>query len=325
MKILVTGATGFVGSHAVAALAAAGHELRVLARTPSRVPAALDPFGVTPEIFEGDMTDPVAVAAAVAGCDAVVHAAAQIGVGGGDGGPAGEVNVEGVRTVIGAAIEAGVKRVVYTSSLTVHVPTDDPVITLDSPLANPLSPYGHSKVQCEELVRGWQADGHPVTALVLGGVYGPQSLELSNSFTAILSALEMMMVVPPSGTWVIDVRDVAEMIVRIVEADDPPLRVLAGGYYVEWEEWVATLEQVVGRDIPRLVMTGDELMAMALEIEASASSDDALPLNEEAATVMLSGVPTDERSSREALGIELRPLAESFADAVAYLQSIGRL
>lgn len=325
MEILVTGATGFVGSHTVAALTAAGHQVRVLARTPSRVPEALDPFGLSPRIIEGDMTDPVAVAAAVEGCDAVVHAAAQIGVGVGDHGAPGEVNVAGVETVIGAALAAGVRRVVYTSSLTVHVPSTDPVITLDSPLAEPLSAYGASKVECEELVRAWQAEGHPVTALVLGGVYGPQARELSNSFSAVLNALDMMMVVPPSGTWVIDVRDVAEMVVKVLEVENPPSRVLAGGTFLTWPEWVTTLEQVVGREIPKLVMTADELLDMARQAEATADADAEVLLNEESATVMLSGVPTEEQQSRDDLGITLRPVTETFADVVAYLQAIGRI
>jgi len=324
MNVLVTGATGFVGSHTVAALAAAGHHVRVLARNPARVPESLDPFGVTVDVVEGDMTDPVAVAAAVDGCDVVVHAAAQIGVGVGDSGTPGDVNVAGVRTVIGAAVAAGVQRVVYTSSVTIHVPTNEPVITLDSPLATPLSSYGASKVECEELVRAWQQEGQPITSLVLGGVYGPQARELTNSFTAVLSALEMMMVVPPSGTWVIDVRDVAAMVVKIVEAERPPQRVLAGGTFLSWEEWVATLEKVVGRDIPRLVMTAEELMDMARQLEA-ADDDGGMLLNEESAVVMLSGVPTDEQTSRDAVGITLRPVAETLADVVAYLEAIGRI
>jgi len=95
VRVLVTGATGFVGSHTAAALAASGHEVCVLARTPAKVPLVLGPLGVDPEVVAGDMTDPVAVAAAVSGCDAVIHAAAQIGVGG--GGSATEANLAGSR------------------------------------------------------------------------------------------------------------------------------------------------------------------------------------------------------------------------------------
>jgi len=74
--VLVTGGTGYVGSHSIAALTAAGHRVRVLARSPDRVAPALEPLGVDGvETALGDVTDPAAVERALQGCDAVLHAA----------------------------------------------------------------------------------------------------------------------------------------------------------------------------------------------------------------------------------------------------------
>jgi dihydroflavonol-4-reductase len=76
LLVLVTGGTGYVGSHAIAALASAGHRVRVLARSPDRIPAALEPLGVgRVETAIGDVTDPVAMERAFDGVDAVLHAA----------------------------------------------------------------------------------------------------------------------------------------------------------------------------------------------------------------------------------------------------------
>src|SRR5262245_63733474 len=76
MLLLVTGGTGYVGSHAVAALTKAGHRVRILARSPGRVTAALAPLGVSGvETSIGEVTDPVAVEGALDGCEAVLHAA----------------------------------------------------------------------------------------------------------------------------------------------------------------------------------------------------------------------------------------------------------
>src|SRR5215831_6925983 len=76
LLVLVTGGTGYVGSHSIAALVGAGHRIRVLARSPEKVPAALDPLGVHGvETAIGEVTDPGAVERALAGCDAVLHAA----------------------------------------------------------------------------------------------------------------------------------------------------------------------------------------------------------------------------------------------------------
>jgi dihydroflavonol-4-reductase len=76
MLVLVTGGTGYVGSHSIAALARAGHRIRVLARSPDRVPVALGPLGADGvEMVLGDVTEPAAVERALEGCEAVLHAA----------------------------------------------------------------------------------------------------------------------------------------------------------------------------------------------------------------------------------------------------------
>lgn len=324
MEVLVTGATGFIGSHTVAALTAAGHDVRVLVRNPDRIPGSLGALGLDPEVVLGDMTDAEAVRRAVDGCEVVIHAAAQIGVGG--GGPANDANLAGVRTVVGAAVDAGARRVVYTSSVTAHTPTEAPVVTLDSPLVEPRSPYGATKVAAEQLLRSWQDEGQPITIVVPGGVYGPDAPDLVNSFHAVLSALDAMMLVPPSGTTVVDVRDLAELLTRVAVAEQHVPRVLAGGHFVTWREWVSALERAVGRPVAHQVVTHDEIMALARDLSAMAAEAGEEPmLTEEAALVMATGVPLDDDATRRHFGVEWRPLSETFGDVVAYLRSIGRI
>lgn len=324
VKVLVTGATGFIGSHTVAALTAAGHDVRALVRNPDRIPGSLGALGLDPEVVLGDMTDPVAVAAAVDGCEVVLHAAAQIGVGG--GGPADQANLDGVRTVVGAALDTGVRRVVYTSSVTAHTPTDAAVITLDSPLVESPSPYSATKVAAERLLRSWQDEGEPITIVVPGGVYGPDAPDLVNSFHAVLSALDAMMLVPPSGTTVVDVRDLAELLARVATSDEHVPRVLAGGHFVTWREWVDALERAVGRPVAHQVVTHDEILALARDLSAMAAETGDEPLlTEEAALVMATGVPLDDEACWRRFGVTRRPLDETFGDVVAYLRSIGRV
>src|SRR5215469_8637636 len=77
MRVLITGGTGFVGSHTVAAVVRAGHDVRLLVRRPERVDAALAPHGIREaDTVTGDVLDAVSVRAAVKGCDAIIHAAA---------------------------------------------------------------------------------------------------------------------------------------------------------------------------------------------------------------------------------------------------------
>ena len=194
------------------------------------------------------MTDPVAVAAAVKGCDAVIHAAGEVGVEGGTG-PKTTANVDGVRTVVSAALEAGADPVLYTSTVTVHLPTEEPVITPDSPLAEPLSALRASKRDAELIVRKWQGEGAPVTSFTIGGVYGPTSPHLDGSFGAVLAALETFMLVPPGGLGVVDVRDLATMLSACVEPGRGPRRYLAGGPYVTWAQWTRTLGEAAGVEV----------------------------------------------------------------------------
>jgi nucleoside-diphosphate-sugar epimerase len=325
MKVLVTGGTGFVGSHTVAALLRHGHEVRVLARTPGRLPVVLAPLGVTAEAVPGDVTDAGSVAAALDGCDTVLHAAAEIGVGGA-GGQVSDVNVVGTRTVLAEALAAGVDPVVYTSTVTVYLPSRDPVVTPSSALAEPRSAYGASKRDAELLVREHQDRGDPVTSFTLGGIYGPTSPHLDGSFQAILGALGSMMLVPPGGLGVVDVRDAAELLTRAMEPGRGPRHYLAGGQYVSWAEWTALLGEAAGVDLHGHVVTAEEMIDLGRKFDAQRGSGavDA-PLSEEAAVIMTSGVPTDDTATLADLGMAYRPLLDTFRDTVAFLRAGGHL
>src|SRR5690606_16481396 len=114
---LVTGGTGFVGSHTVAALVEAGHEVRLLVRSAERIGPALDPLGVAaPEHVVGDILEPSAVRAALEGCDAVIHAAAVFSFDPRRGDEIMHANIDGAENVLGIAVELGLDPVVHVST-----------------------------------------------------------------------------------------------------------------------------------------------------------------------------------------------------------------
>lgn len=325
MRVLVTGATGYVGSHAAAALSEHGHLVRVLARDASRVPSTLSPFGIEPEVAVGDMTDSRSVSAALDGCDAVIHAAGEVGVSGGSG-PPQQSNVDGVRTVVAAAVEGGIDPIIYTSTVTCYLPTAETTVTLETPLATPLSTYGRSKRDAELLVRQWQDQGAPVTTFVIGGVYGPVSPHLDGSFSAIRAALETSMLVPEGGLGVIDVRDLGDLLARAVEPGRGPRRYLAGGRFLSWAEWTRALGRAAEAEVDQNPITAADMVKLGRHCDAlRVAGKDAPPLSEEAAIIMTSAVPTDDTATQAELGVTYRPLDETFRDTVTWLRETDQL
>ena len=328
MKVLVTGGTGFVGSHVTRTALKAGHRVRLLARTPSKVKSIFGPNGSSPaEVAQGDMLDPASVASAVAGCDAVVHCAAEIGVPG-VGGPRGgtSVNLAGARNIFEAAREAGCDPVLYVSSVSAFLPTEEPAVSADSPLAEMMSEYGASKRDSEALAARYRAEGVPVTSLVLGAVYGPDSPGIDGGATSIIGAMDAMMLAPPGGVGIIDVRDVAELVTRLLVGGQPPRRIMAGGRFVTWPEWTAVLSQACGREVPFSEVSADDMRALGRDMDTKRAAGAGVPpLSEEAAVIMAAGRPTDDSEALSILGRSWRPAVETFRDTVEFLRRTGRL
>lgn len=171
-RILITGATGFVGGHLAEACRARGHFVRTIARPGSDV-SILEPIGV--EILRGDLTDVEVVRRAVDGIDTVVHCAAKVG----DWGPVEEyrvVNVEALRHLLEACHNKPLKRFVHLSSLGVyaarhHYGTDE-----TEPLpARHMDGYTQTKVEAEHLaLDAHRLHGTPVVVLRPGFIYGPR-------------------------------------------------------------------------------------------------------------------------------------------------------
>jgi len=150
MKIFLTGATGFVGHHVAKALASEGAELRLLMRKTSNL-ANLE--GIKGETVTGDLAAPESLRSALAGCDAVVHVAADYRLWIPDPAEMYRANVDGTRELLRMAREAKVKRFVYTSSVaTMHFRTDGIIINEDTPVSlnDMVGHYKRSKFMAEQ-------------------------------------------------------------------------------------------------------------------------------------------------------------------------------
>lgn len=326
MRVLITGATGFVGSHATRAVLAAGHEVRLLARTPSKVATVVGPDLVAPaDIVAGDMTDPDAVARALKGCDACLHAAAVVGVSKG----AGDLskNTDGARNVLGQAVAAGCDPVLYTSTVGIFVPPHDAVIRAESPLADPRSGYGRSKIGTEHYTRGLADAGAPIVVLYPGGVTGPDQPVLDSNMEGLAESLRRgLPVCRTGGLSVIDVRDLAAAITAALVPGLGPRRYMAGGRFFDWEAYAALLAEVSGHTLRRFPISGRALRGMGAGLDlARRLGPIDWPVNRESTEFMTTMIPTDDSALHDELGVAYRPTGETIADALRWLVDAGHL
>lgn len=166
--VLITGATGFVGSHLVERLLADGARVRVLVRAASKANRLAERGA---EIVEGDLTDIDSLRRAVHGCALVFSVAAWTGRSGGYA-MAVRVNVDGIRALVEAALAAGVRRIVHTSSIAAYGYCRDGVVTEDWPLRG-ADAYGETKARSEEIVLSY-ADRIEASVLRPAQVFGPR-------------------------------------------------------------------------------------------------------------------------------------------------------
>ena len=166
MRVLVTGATGFIGGGVARRLVRDGHDVRALARTSADV-HSLEAAGI--DVVRGDIGDPDAIALAMSGCSHVIHLAAAKS---GSRARLHAVNVRGTANVIDAAREAGVQRIVYGSTLGVHGFVTTSPMDERSPI-RPNTPYRMSKWRGEEVARAAHANtGAPVVIARISSVVG---------------------------------------------------------------------------------------------------------------------------------------------------------
>ncbi len=320
MKVLVTGGTGFVGSHAVEALIAAGHEVRLLARSPERVERAMGLRGVrVPDVVLGDMGDPEVVRKALSGCEAVVHAAAAVEIGRGEDVFAS--NMAGSRNVLGAAVELGLDPVVNVSSVAIMFPPPGPVITLDSPLVNLDTDYGRSKADGERYARELQASGAPVTSIYPSGVYGPGDPGLGPSNKGLRDRIRFGWFRTTGGIAIIDVRDLAQIIVATIEPGRGPRRFMAGGHFLPWMEEADLCEAITGRRVRRLPGPPPLIRGIGHVVDfiKSVAPSFDYPLTHEASIFVTRFVPCDSDKTLEDLGLEFRPARDTLQDSIRWL------
>jgi dihydroflavonol-4-reductase len=329
LLVLVTGGTGYVGSHAVAALAGTGHRIRLLARSTAKVPAALGPLGVDGvETVIGDVTEPAAVERALTGCDAVLHAASVFSLDAREAGEMNAVNVRGTEVVLGTAHRLGLDPIVHVSSeVALLPPADGEVLSPDSPVKRPPGPYCRSKADSELVARKFQALGAPVVSVLPAGMWGPHDPRLGEGVTLAANVLRNRYpFVMAGGMHIADVRDVAAALAAVMQPGRRPRSYLVTGHYLTMPEIIGTLGDLTGRRLRFVTFPAGFLAGFGRTADlVQRRLRTRLPWSAESIWIVNCDARCDDSKTRDELQLEPRPLRQTFADTVRWLVEAGHL
>lgn len=327
--MLLTGATGFVGSHAVEAFVASGWMVRALVRSPQKA-AVLGDLPV--ELVSGSLEDEASLRAAAQGVDVVVHLAALTHARTAEEYAA--ANVAGTRRLVEAALRGGVRRFVYLSSLAASGPAAHGrgVTAHDTP--RPLTEYGRSKLAGERVVM--DAGGHreaaggmEVVILRAPAVYGPRDTDLYHFFR-----LAQRGVIPvPTGAdrllQMVHVADLARALVHAARAEG-----ITGTYHIAesrcytWQEVGRLVGAAVGRDV-KVIRVPAALIAGLAAVSESASGvfgRSSIFNRDKARELLAPGWLCETEAARAALDYEADiPLADGLCATAQWYREQGWL
>ena len=216
MKVLVTGAAGFLGGHLVDMLVEQNYSVRAMVR-PSEDASRLHTLKNV-EVILGDLTDEASLKRAVQGVQRVFNVAAKTGPWGTED-TYRAINVQGLADLIHASLDAGVQRFVHTSSITVYGHHLQGIVTEDDPFHAEDNPYSRTKIAGEKLIANLVKDkGAPVVIVRPGWIYGPRDSASFGRFVAMVEASKGFLL--GSGKNIVPVvyvRDVAQGLIKAGE------------------------------------------------------------------------------------------------------------
>lgn len=330
MKVLVTGGTGLVGVFMIARLLQSGHDVRALVRDRTKLGRCLVPLGASAAAVEqltGDITNPDTVAAALEGCDALIHCAGIFSDRLQDEALLQQVNVEGTRIVLDQAVAAKLDPVIHVSSYIALFPPAGQVQEADDPVTEPRSMYARTKAAAERIARHHQALGAPVVTVYPGSIQGPHDPTFGIGSQIIARTLQdRRMLVTGSGRSYVDVRDVADLMNNLLEAGRGPRRIMCGGHYLLDEEVRQLLCRVSGENIRALRMPGWLLRGMGRGADLIAGlRGRPFTLTAEAAEVLTRSVPCNDAPGLTDPGYRRLSAEQSFRDLVTWIRESGKL
>ena len=316
MKILATGATGYLGRAVAACLHAGGHQVVALCRPGS---ASRLPPGVRP--VDGDVLDSGSVRRALRGCDALVHMAAMVRMWSADPGEFDRVNVDSLTALLRAAEEAGIGRILTTSSVVALGPTDGTIgdETTERAVLRFSTDYERTKWRAERVVRESVTAGLPIVTVYPGVVYGPGAPTRGNLLRGLLQRyhegrLRTRLGRSDRRICYAYIDDVARGHLLALDGGRPGSGYILGGENATQADLFAILQEISGHPPPRITVPywAGEALGRCLQVVARVTGFEPPVTAGVVATFRHEWAYSSERAIRE-LGYRVTPLREGLA------------
>jgi dihydroflavonol-4-reductase len=327
-RVLITGASGFVGSAVLRALGGRGLRLAALVR-PESPRTNLE--GVDCEIIEGDMRHAGDMSRALDGARCLYHVAADYRLWARDPHEIIRANLEGTRTVMEAALTRKVERIVYTSSVaTLRAPHVPVAIDETAPLAEGegIGAYKESKVVAERLVERLIAEhGLPAVIVMPSTPIGPRDVKPTPTGRIVIeAAMGRIPAFVDTGLNLAHVDDVAAGHLAAMNRGRLGERYILGGQDVSLREMLGAIAELVGRRPPRLSLPRGPLYPLAWAAETVAGLTGKAPfLTRDGLTMAAHHMFFSSAKAERELGYRARPYREALVDALAWFRAAGYL
>lgn len=327
MRVLVTGGGGFIGSHVVRQLLAAGNDVCVL-HLPKEDLRNIR--GLDVEFIAGDITDAACVKRAVEGCAHVYHLAAIYALWLPRMDLMHEVNVGGTRNVLDACLHADTEKVIYTSSIAVFGGQGlDRDATEESPFALGVTGdlYSRTKFDSHQVAQEFVRRGLPLTTVAPCGPVGPGDVGPTPTGKLLITVAQMSTVLAPhTNTNLLDVRDCAAGHLLAAKQGKIGESYLLGNVNLTTAELVEKARRVVGLEGRYIPVPRHVSRVAAKGISAISKLRKRAPLiTPEAARISELGLRADATKAFTELGLPRRPIEESVRDALIWFAQNGHI
>ena len=324
MRVLITGATGFIGSAVLRKLLNRGVKCRALVRLHAD---RRNLEGLDVDVTTGDLLNPGTLDEAARGCDGLYHIAADYRLWARDPDRLMATNVDGTRQMLLAAARAGIKRIVYTSSVASIKPNDDGSPTDETAptsLSDMIGPYKRSKFLAEAVIHEL-IDEHHLDVVIVNPTapFGPRDIKPTPTGRLVVEAATgHMPAFLDTGLNIVHVDDVAEGHLLAFEKGKCGERYILGGDNLFLKDILEQIAALVGRPAPTIRLSPGLVMPIACVTEAIAKIGliKAPFVTMDSVRMARKYMFFSSEKAHTRLGYRSRPAREALADAVSWYQ-----